>query len=157
MLRLTKLADYGILLMTHMAASEEKLHTAGDLSAVTHVPQPTVSKILQMLLNDQLLVSIRGARGGYRLARPAKEISIVNVISTLEGHIALTECNLDDCDCAQQPVCGISGSWQRINEAVHMALQGITLADMVQSDFMPVMRMERAVPLKAVEEMEVRT
>lgn len=157
MLRLTKLADYGILLMTHMAASEEQLHTAGDLAAVTHVPQPTVSKILQMLLNDKLLLSIRGARGGYRLARPAKEISLVNVIATLEGHIALTECNLDDCDCAQQPVCSISGSWQRINEAVHMALQGITLADMAKPDFMPVMRMERAVPIRTAEKMELRS
>lgn len=155
MLRLTKLADYGILLMTHMAASEDELHTAGDLAAMTHVPQPTVSKILQMLLSDKLLVSIRGARGGYRLARPASEISIVDVIASLEGDIALTECNLDDCDCAQQPVCSISGSWQRINEAVHMALQGITLADMAQPDFMPVMRIDRAVPLRSVGQMEV--
>jgi len=155
MLRLTKLADYGVLLMTHMASSEGQLHTAADLAAETHVPQPTVSKILQMLLNDKLLVSIRGARGGYRLARSASEISIVSVISTLEGDIALTECNLDACDCAQQPVCTISGSWQRINEAVQRALQGITLADMVQADFMPVMRVERAMPLRRVETLEV--
>jgi len=148
MLRLTKLTDYGILLMTHMAVSEDALHTAAGLSEATRVPLPTVSKILQMLLHEGLLKSIRGARGGYRLARPAGEITVQDVINTFEGSIALTECNLDGCECEQLPECTTSGNWQRINGAVRQVMQMITLADMASPDFAPVFRMERTIPLK---------
>jgi len=149
MLRLTRLTDYGIMLMTHMASSETALHAAGGLAEATHVPLPTVSKILQMLLHQGLLVSIRGPRGGYRLARPAGQITVREIINTFEGSIALTECNLEGGECEQSAFCSTSSNWKRINVAVSQALDSITLADMTQQDFMPVFRLQRAVHLEA--------
>lgn len=148
MLRLTKLTDYGILLMTHLAASDLPQHTASDLAAATHIPLPTVSKILQMLLHEGLLESIRGARGGYRLARDPNRISVREVIDAFEGSIALTECNLESSECEQSEVCSTSGNWKKINAAVRTALDAITLADMAERNFMPVFKLQRAVPLK---------
>jgi len=150
MLRLTKLTDYGILLMTHMASSGSELHTAGGLAEATHVPLPTVSKILQMLLHQGLLASIRGPRGGYQLARPASRITVREIINTFEGSIALTECNLEDGECEQSAVCSTSNNWKRINLAVSQALESISLADMTQQDFMPVFRLQRAIPMAEV-------
>lgn len=143
MLRLTKLTDYAILLMSHMASLEGGLQASGELASATRIPSPTVSKVLQALLGAGLLESIRGARGGYRLARPASQISVREIISCFEGHIALTECNLDDVECDQMAVCSTQGNWKRINQAIHDALQDISLQEMTQADFMPQFRLER--------------
>ena len=148
MLRLTKLTDYGILLLTHMAMDEEKLFASNELSNTTRIPSPTVSKVLQSLLAAGLLESIRGARGGYRLARPAAEISVREIINCFEGKIALTECNLAESECEQLPFCATQNNWKKINGAVKAALESITLQDMVEPEFMPIFRMERGISIK---------
>jgi len=151
MLRLTKLTDYGILLMTHMASSEQPRFSAAELAEATHIPLPTVSKILQMLLHEGMLDSIRGAKGGYELTRPSTQINVCDVINVFEGSIALTECNLDDGgDCDQHDVCSTSNNWKRINQAVRQALGDISLADMSQQDFMPIFRLQRGISISKV-------
>ncbi len=148
MLRLTKLTDYGILLMTRMAASGQGRFSAAEMAEITHIPMPTVSKILQMLLHEGMLDSIRGAHGGYRLTRAASEINVRDVINVFEGSIALTECNLDDGGaCDQHDVCSTSNNWKRINHAVRQALQDISLADMAEQDFVPVFRLQRGISI----------
>jgi FeS assembly SUF system regulator len=151
MLRLTKLTDYGILLLTHIAADDARLFASNDLSNATHIPSPTVSKVLQALLGAGLLESIRGAKGGYRLSRPAAEVSIREIIDCFEGHIALTECNLDDGECEQLPFCATQNNWKRINGAVRDALDSISLQDMTKKDFMPVFSMKKVVSISPVD------
>jgi len=149
MLRLTKLTDYGILLMTHMASSGQVRFSAAELADATHIPLPTVSKILQMLLHENMLASIRGAKGGYELTRPATKINIRDVINVFEGSIALTECNLEDGgSCEQHDVCSTSNNWKRINQAVRQVLQDISLADMTESDFVPTFRLQRGISIR---------
>jgi len=150
MLRLTKLTDYGILLMTHMASSDQDRFAAGELAELTRIPSPTVSKILQMLLHEGLLNSTRGAKGGYRLTRPATEINVRDIINVFEGSIALTECNLDDGSCEQHDVCSTSNSWKRINQAVAQALEDISLANMTEQDFIPIFRLQRGITISKV-------
>jgi len=148
MLRLTKLTDYGILLMTQMASSQQVRFSAAELADSTHIPTPTVSKILQMLLHEGMLHSMRGAKGGYELTRPATKINVRDVINVFEGSIALTECNLDDGgSCEQHDVCATSKSWKRINQAVRQALEDISLADMIEQDFVPVFRLQRGIAI----------
>lgn len=149
MLRLTKLTDYGILLMTHMASSEQKRFTAAELAEITRIPSPTVSKILQMLLHEGLLDSTRGAKGGYQLTRASNKINVRDIINVFEGSIALTECNLDDSSCDQHAVCSTSNNWKRINQAVGQALQDISLADMTEQDFIPIFRLQRGIAINS--------
>jgi len=151
MLRLTKLTDYGVLLMTRMAAAGQDRFSAAELSESTHIPVPTVSKILQMLLHEGMLDSVRGAHGGYRLTRAAADINVRDVISVFEGSIALTECNLEDGGaCDQHDVCSTSNHWKRINAAVREALEGISLADMTEQDFVPLFRLQRGISIAKV-------
>lgn len=150
MLRLTKLTDYGILLMTQMASGTQECFTAAELAEITRIPSPTVSKILQMLLHEGLLDSMRGARGGYRLTRPADEINVRDIINVFEGSIALTECNLDEGSCDQLSVCSTSNNWKRINQAVRQALEDISLADMTEQDFIPIFRLQRGIAINKV-------
>jgi FeS assembly SUF system regulator len=134
MIRLTKLADYGVLLMSHIAAAPDSLHSASSLARAASVSVPTVSKILKSLARKGLLVSHRGASGGYTLARPPAEISVAAVIAAMEGPIAVTECTDDAThgDCVVESVCRVRTNWQRINDAVRGALEQITLEEMAQ-------------------------
>jgi len=134
MLRVTKLADYGIVLMTQMACPEgQATHNARDLAREVQLPLPMVSKILKALAREGLLNSHRGIKGGYTLSKRPADVSIAEIIRALEGPIAITECtDRTHGDCGLEQQCPTRGNWHRINLAVRDALQRITLADMVQ-------------------------
>ena len=135
MIRLTKQADYGIVLVTQLAQTGQA--PAAELAVQTHLPAPMVSKILKFLAKDGLLISHRGVRGGYELARSAAEISVADVILALEGPIALTECSEhSEHECSYEAYCRVRDNWQRINRAVRGALEDITIADMARPDFL---------------------
>ncbi|HRC88107.1 MAG TPA: SUF system Fe-S cluster assembly regulator [Thermoanaerobaculia bacterium] len=131
MIRITRLTDYGIVLLSQMAMEPERRFNAPDLAAETRLPQPMVSKILKMLARSGLLLSHRGVHGGYSLARPAEQIDMAQIITALEGPIAVTECNEDlPGSCLQEASCPVRGNWLRINRAIRDALAEITLAEM---------------------------
>ena len=131
MIRLTRLTDYGIVLMSHLAAYGDRRWNAAELAADTQLPAPTVSKILKLLVRADLLDSHRGVKGGYSLARSSAEISVVDIIDALDGPIALTEC-ADETgdDCSYEAVCRVKTNWQRINQVVKEALSQVTLEEM---------------------------
>lgn len=132
MLRLSKLTDYGTVIMTHMARQPARVYSAAELAAAVGVAVPTAGKILKTLARGKLVRSLRGARGGYLLARPPGEISIAEVIDALEGPVGVTECSAATGLCAQEASCSLRGNWQRVNEVVRRALGRFTLADMAQ-------------------------
>ncbi len=132
MLRLSKLTDYGTVIMTFMARSPERVYTAREITDQVHVALPTASKVLKLLAQEDLLVSYRGASGGYRLARAPREISVARIISALEGPIGLTECSFSPGLCNYEPSCAIRPNWQWINSAILATLERITLVEMAQ-------------------------
>ncbi|HEX4622444.1 MAG TPA: SUF system Fe-S cluster assembly regulator [Myxococcaceae bacterium] len=131
MIRITKQTDYGIVLLTHMAAHPDRQYNAPDLAAEAHLPLPMASKILKLLAREGVLVSHRGVKGGYSLSRQPHAISMAEIIAALEGPIAITECIDEAGDCAHERLCPVRSNWHRINEALRTALQGITLAEMI--------------------------
>jgi FeS assembly SUF system regulator len=140
MLKLSKLTDYAVVVLIRLSESEratggcgcaDAVQTSPGIAAATGVPEPTVAKVLKALAGANLVVSQRGARGGYRLARPITAIAVADVISAVDGPIALTACvdgGAGDCD--MQNMCAVRGRWDLVNEAIRGALTGITLADM---------------------------
>src|ERR1700758_737958 len=120
MIRLGKLTDYGLVLMTLIARhTHQSVHTARDLAMESRLPLPTVSKLLRELLQSGLLVSYRGIQGGYRLAREPREISLAEIIAALEGPVALTECSTDISGlCDLEACCEIKQNQQVISQAV---------------------------------------
>jgi FeS assembly SUF system regulator len=140
-IRLSKLADYGIVMMTNMARHPQRQHNAAEIAAESHIPQPMASKILKGLARAGLLKSHRGAKGGYGLARSAHSITVAEVIVALDGPIALTSCIEDGPGvCDIEALCPARANWQRINDAIRNALDDITMAEMAQAlptAFMP--------------------
>ena len=135
MVKLGKLTDYGLVLMTCMARSEAALpqRTARDLASESKLPLSTVSKLLKELLQSGLLVSHRGTKGGYMLAKQPHQISVVDIIAAIEGPMALTECSTDVSGlCNLELSCPIKSNQRVINQAVRGVLEKITLSDLVQ-------------------------
>ena len=131
MLKLSKLADYATVLMTAIAADPDRVHNGQELAARTHVPAPTVAKLLKTLARGGLLESLRGAHGGYKLARSPEKLSVAEIIRALEGPIAVTECSHQQGGCSIESHCATRANWRLINTAIRQALEAVTLAQMV--------------------------
>jgi FeS assembly SUF system regulator len=132
MLRISKLTDYGTLILTHMAGHPERVYSAAGLAEALGLGLPTVSKVLKTLGRHALVSSQRGAHGGYVLARPPERITIANVIDALEDQpFGLTECSSSSGVCSIESDCRIRDNWLRINSVVREALQAVDIADMV--------------------------
>jgi FeS assembly SUF system regulator, gammaproteobacterial len=132
MLKLTRLADYGVVLITHIAASTEAVRSAQSLAELTGVPLPTVSKLLSMFARGGLLQAVRGARGGFRLARDAQDISVADIIVVVDGPIALTQClEAGSSVCDLELLCPSRYAWGTINRAIRETLENLSVADLL--------------------------
>ena len=132
MLRITKLTDYGIVLLVQLANDERQgSQNARTMAEATSLPLPVVSKILKALAQGGLLTSQRGAKGGYTLARRPEEINVAEIIDALEGPIALMECSVGPGRCEQETNCRVRDPWQRINQAILETLRHVTLRELV--------------------------
>jgi FeS assembly SUF system regulator len=132
MLRVTKLTDYATVVLTVLAARPGAVLSAPDLAEQSGLEAPTVAKLLKPLAAAGLVEGFRGANGGYRLARGAADISLVEIVEAMEGPLAMTACSVHGGQCGIQDSCGVRANWRRINDVVADALRGVTLAQMLQ-------------------------
>ncbi len=130
MLRISKLTDYGTVILARLAQDAGAQLTATQLSQSTHVPLATVSKLLKQLQRHSLVTSTRGLRGGYRLARAPAAITAAEVLDALEGPVALTECASHSNHCGIESSCGVNRAWQKVNSAIRRTLSEITLLEL---------------------------
>ena len=136
MLRLSKLTDYGIVLLAHLAREQAgATHNAREVASAVDLPIPVVSKILKALARKGLLESQRGAKGGYALARSPADVTVAEMIAALEGPLAITECNVGPNLCQHEGLCSMRDPWRLINRVVEEALIRITLADLIDPGF----------------------
>ena len=131
MILLSKLADYGVIVATHLATDPERLATAAAIAAETRLPQATAAKLLKALAHAGLVMATRGAAGGYRLARSPAEISVAEVVAAIDGDIGMTQCSIHVDDCTRTTFCPTRPHWAAINRAVGAALSAVTLDEML--------------------------
>ena len=130
MLRISKLADYATLIMSRLAQDADRLSSASWLARSLGLSLPVVSKILKMLCQAGLLTSTRGVDGGYRLARPAREISLAAVVAAIEGQPSVTECCSERGSCVLDGNCATKKNWKVINGVISSALEKVSIQDM---------------------------
>jgi FeS assembly SUF system regulator len=133
-MRLTHLADYAVVIMTAAARRESGARlSASDLAQDTGVPLPTAQKLMGRLAAAGLLTSVRGAAGGFTLARPAAEISLADIVEAVEGPIALTQCaDGVNHDCALDAHCRLKPHMGIVGNAVRGALGAVSLTELAQ-------------------------
>jgi FeS assembly SUF system regulator len=135
MLRVAKLTDYATVVMTVLAAHQGSergdVLSASELAERAGLETPTVAKVLKPLSQAGLVAATRGASGGYRLARPAEAIGLIEIVEALEGPLGMTECTVHTGNCGIEQSCGVRANWNRINDVVIEALRNVTLAQML--------------------------
>lgn len=136
MIILSRLADYGVIVATHLAGIPERQVNAAAVAASTRLPPATVAKVLKRLAHAGIVTGARGAAGGYRLARAPEEISIAEVVAAIDGEIGVTQCASHVEGCDRTNFCPTRPHWAHINRAVGQALGAVTLAEMVGPDFL---------------------
>ena len=131
MIILSKLADYGVIVATHLAAFPGRQATAAAVADKTRLPRATVAKLLKTLAHAGLVTATRGPSGGYRLARAAKAISVAEVVAAIDGDIGLTQCSVHVPECSRSTYCPTRPHWAAINRAVGEALAAVSLDAML--------------------------
>lgn len=132
MFRLTKLADYGVVLLIEMANRPGEVFTPAKLADSAGIPKPTVSKLLKQMTLGGLLASQRGKNGGYRLKTNPEDLSVAQVLAVLEGPFALTSCSEGVGACHLETTCRARRNWQRINRVIYESLDQVSLAAMAK-------------------------
>ena len=130
MLRLSKLADYAVVVLARLA-SGDAVQTSPNIAGATGLPEPTVAKVLKGLASGGLVVSQRGARGGYRLLRPLEDVNVADVVAAIDGPVHVTACVDGSPSSCQAQQCCCRGGWDQVNHAVMQALGTISIADIV--------------------------
>ena len=131
MLRITRLTDYATVVLTALADRPDRVHSAAELAEHAKLELPTVSQVLKPLAHAGLVESFRGTNGGYRLARPAHAISLIEVVEAMEGRLGMTDCQGEHSHCEHEPHCGVQTHWRRVNDVIAEALRGVSLAEML--------------------------
>ncbi len=132
MIRLSKSTDYALMALSDLAVLPPgRTLSARHLAEHHRLPPELAAKVLQGLKRSGIVKTRRGIYGGYRLARPAEEIGVTEVIESVEGPLALVECVLDDPGCSLVSTCSVRTPLHRIHERLLGALSDLTLAHVV--------------------------
>lgn len=130
MLKIGKMTDYAVLILTTMAKAPQQLMSASHLADSLHLSVPTVSKILKILADSSLVLSQRGAEGGYHLGKPAEKITVADVIAAMEGDLTMTECCETTSLCSLGTMCSMQDNWLKINGLIKELLSRLSIIDM---------------------------
>jgi FeS assembly SUF system regulator len=127
MIKISRMADYALLVTFKMRGFDE-LITLNRLCELTNLPQPTIRKLMRALTQSNIVKSVRGSHGGYKLCNRSSQISIAEVIEAIDGPIALTECaKSDGGDCQIASTCELKENWNIVNRLISNALRNVTL------------------------------
>jgi Rrf2 family protein len=129
MLRLSKKADYALMAMKHLAQNDAPSACAREIAEQYDIPLELLAKVLQRLVRTGLLVSTQGTRGGYTLSRPARLITVADVIEAIDGPFTVTACSTEKNSCEQYGKCSIRDPLWQIRERIVAALGDVTVAE----------------------------
>ncbi len=135
MIRISRMADYGVVALSFMARDPDRFYSAATVAEGTGLPLPSVSKLLKLLVKSGVVTSRRGVSGGYGLGRTPNNISVADLVTAVDGPIALADCleGSSGSACGIESFCVIRGPWQKVSDAIKVALEEVTLADITSS------------------------
>lgn len=129
MIKISKLADYALQIMQVLMTAEHCL-SAAKCAEKTKISVSTVSKVLKILTDAGIVISEQGAKGGYQLSRLPQMITLAQLVTAVDGPLALTECSKSTYHCPQDHVCGHQRNWQTISQIIFNVLDQVSLKDM---------------------------
>lgn len=120
-MEITRQADYAVRAVLHVARlAEGKREPTSSIAKAQDIPLPFLAKIISQLAVAGIVDAMRGASGGVRLARPASEISLLDVVQVIDGPIALNRCVAGGEGCGREPICPLHDVWSDVQkELIH--------------------------------------
>jgi Rrf2 family protein len=119
---ITREADYAVRCVLYLSRNPEKVSSVKEMTGPMHIPQSFLAKILQRLVKGGIVQSVRGAGGGFRLARDPKDITLYDVIKTTSGPLFVNACTVDDRNCELSGVCAVHPIWNDIRDELEAKL-----------------------------------
>ena len=136
MLKVTRLADYAVSIISSFSDNENEILSSQDIVYKTKLQQATVNKLLSRLVKEGFLVPFRGANGGYKLKKDLSNISIKELVEAIEGPVSLTDClNKNANDCNLFSVCNTKNTWSMVNNAIKDTLESIKIKDIKNNKY----------------------
>ena len=131
MLRVSKMTDYSVVILSFfVAGTPGVIWKATKIAECTLLPLPTVSKILKLLSKGGILESHRGVQGGYSMSRYADDITVADIVRSIDGPVALTECvDVEESGCAVESLCPMRGGWDKLNSKINKVLESVNLRE----------------------------
>ena len=135
MLRLSKKTDYALIALKDLAAGPTGASSsAREIAARYDIPVELMAKVLQRLAKSGVLASHQGTRGGYHLARPATQISVVDVVQAVDGPVTVTACSDADESCDQYSKCNVRDPLWRLKDRIVRYLAAFTIQELASDD-----------------------
>ena len=132
-MRLTRQTNYAIRMMMYCAASPQKLSRVPEIARAYGVSELFLFKILQPLVEAGLIETVRGRNGGVRLAKPAAEITLLDIVTVTEESFAMAECfESDTAECPLIDHCALNAALRKALGAFFDVLDSYTIEDLVK-------------------------
>ncbi len=151
-MRLTRQTNYAVRMLMYCAADAENLSRIPDIAKSYSVSELFLFKILQPLAKAGIMETVRGRNGGVRLARPADQITLLDVVKTTEDNFAMAECFENDAsECPLVDSCGLNSALRRALNAFFEVLSEYTIDDLVKArpDINALLGLDELVPASA--------
>ncbi|MDZ7345132.1 MAG: Rrf2 family transcriptional regulator [candidate division KSB1 bacterium] len=130
--------EYALQAVLYLALQPpEQMTTIKDLAKKLDIPSPFLAKILQNLSRKGLLTSLKGPAGGFMLAMPAKEITLLHIVEAIDGKALFEKCVLGFPECSGKNPCPVHETWARLRENLRMMLMSKSIAQMAKETKKP--------------------
>lgn len=131
-MELTRKGDYAIRGIVYLAKQPpDKISLLSDIAAAVDVPQTFLAKIFQQFSKSGIVRSYRGTGGGFVLAAAPEQITLLDVVETVEGPITPNRCAVGSGQCSRDSFCTIHPVWMKIQKEVRETLSAVTLKDLL--------------------------
>lgn len=131
MLKISRLTDYATAVVLFLQ-QDHAMHSSEQIATAVGLEVPTVSKVLKLLTKAEILCSIRGANGGYKMLKDVAKVTLYDVIMAIEGDAAITECSKTQSLCSQESDCSTRTGWQQVNQDIKNILLKMTIKRMAE-------------------------
>lgn len=133
MLKLSKLSDYASIILAYIA-NQKKLVSCEEVSTANNISFSTSSKLLKQLAKHNLLISKKGSKGGYRFEKDVNEISMLDIVTAIDGPVHLADCIKQETGCSKSKNCTIKNTVSLINKSILDLLKSVTVKNLIEGN-----------------------
>ncbi|MHB8845102.1 MAG: RrF2 family transcriptional regulator [Nitrospirota bacterium] len=130
---ITRETDYAVRCVLYLAQKTDQRTIVDEIAKCMQIPKHYLAKILQRLVREGIVESVRGIKGGYRLLKPPKDISVMDILGTIQGAVPVNVCALDKRRCQMSSACSVHPIWVDIRKDIETRLKHETIDKLMKT------------------------